>query len=280
MTFSSLVVLFTICSFAGWLFESFYAVISRGKWDRRGFLYGPVCPIYGVGVVAIVLLVGELHHLLGFGYEWWQVFLIGFFGSMVLEYATSVALERLFHAYWWDYSNMPLNLNGRICVPAAALFGAGGLLAIYVIYPWWMGLSALIPSIWIEIAAYAIIVIMTIDATLTVSALTDFDKMVSLADETFNSRAEEFTKKVVGNYEGISSIADKMVEGAADASQALEDAREQLIRRRLTSRLRQMGSLRTSALERVKGFRDATRPEATERLAAILKTLDTRNKEK
>ena len=66
--------------------------------------------------------------------EWYQVFLVSMVGSAILEYATSWTLERLFHARWWDYSNMPLNLNGRISVPSSVFFGLGGLLVVYVLY--------------------------------------------------------------------------------------------------------------------------------------------------
>lgn len=80
MTFSSLVVLFALCSFAGWVFESVHSVIRTGKWDRRGFLYGPICPIYGVGVVGITLVATAITDMVGAPLTWWQVFLVSFFG--------------------------------------------------------------------------------------------------------------------------------------------------------------------------------------------------------
>jgi hypothetical protein len=88
--------------------------IKNKKWADRGFLYGPVCPIYGVGAVSLTAIAEAVSERSADGYAWWQVFLVSFFGSIILEYVTSWALEKLFHAYWWDYSNMPLNIHGRV----------------------------------------------------------------------------------------------------------------------------------------------------------------------
>ena len=68
-------------------------------------------------------------------FTWWQIFLVAFLGSIVLEYGTSWALEKLFHAYWWDYSSMPLNINGRVCFPYSVGFGVAGLIVVYFIAP-------------------------------------------------------------------------------------------------------------------------------------------------
>ena len=128
-----LFVWFVIYSVVGWLWESTYCTIVERTWQNRGFLYGPYCPIYGTGIVGIMLL---WHHVLeqGTAPAWYEVFFVVMVGSAVLEYVTHWALEKLFHAYWWDYSNMPLNLNGRICLPASTFFGLGGLLVVYVLY--------------------------------------------------------------------------------------------------------------------------------------------------
>jgi uncharacterized membrane protein len=117
---------FTAASLAGWLFESLYAIVRTGHWERRGFLYGPCCPIYGVGLVAAILLFDRPEVVSG-DLPPWAVFVLSMCGSAVLEYTVSVAFENLFGAVWWDYSDMPLNLNGRICLPASLLFGLAGV---------------------------------------------------------------------------------------------------------------------------------------------------------
>ena len=68
--------------------------------------------------------------------EWWAILILGFVISMILEYPTSWALEKLFKARWWDYSDFPLNINGRISVPTSVAFGFGLILVMKVLIPW------------------------------------------------------------------------------------------------------------------------------------------------
>lgn len=90
---SKYILLFTLCSIVGWIYESIYALIKTGKWEARGFLYGPLCPIYGFGVCGIVLLAKAYLVATQATYLWWQIALVAFFGSMALEYVVSWALE-------------------------------------------------------------------------------------------------------------------------------------------------------------------------------------------
>lgn len=122
----------------GWIYESIFCTVKSGSWQNRGFLYGPVCPIYGVGAATIMALVdwyagqnqGQVN------YTWWQVFLVAFFGSIVLEYDHILGTGEVVPCItWWDYSDVPLNINGRVCFPASVGFGVAGLLVIYVIAP-------------------------------------------------------------------------------------------------------------------------------------------------
>ena len=112
------------------------------------------------------------------------------FGSAILEYATSVLMERAFHARWWDYSNLPLNLNGRICLPASLLFGVSGVLICLLVIPWAQGLAAAIPYRVREIAGLLILVITTVDVTLSVSALTQLVEKIEAASASFDQTME------------------------------------------------------------------------------------------
>lgn len=186
MLVSRYIVIFSVFSFFGWIWETIYCTIYNGKWEDRGFLYGPVCPIYGVGASAGVALVEFLQ---SYGFQplrWWQVLLIGFFGSIVLEYTTHWGLEKIFHAYWWDYSKMPLNINGRVCFPASCGFAVAGLLVVYVFAPACAFLTRVTPVILFEISALVLIALFAVDMTLTVSALTGFDKKINEIDESIN----------------------------------------------------------------------------------------------
>ena len=77
-------VYFVVFSFLGWIYESIFCTVKNRQWENRGFLYGPMVPIYGVGASALVG-VGELINTYVGSYTWWQIFLIGYVGSIVLE---------------------------------------------------------------------------------------------------------------------------------------------------------------------------------------------------
>ena len=118
------ILLFTIYSLLGWVCESTYCSILAKKLITRGFLNGPFCPIYGVGALLIVKLLSPFSDNL----------VILFFASLLLtsllEYLTGFAMEKLFHAKWWDYSGWFLNFKGRVCFWGALGFGAMSVLLI------------------------------------------------------------------------------------------------------------------------------------------------------
>ena len=150
MSVCAVFIWFVIYSIFGWIYESTYCTINERRWENRGFLYGPVCPIYGIGIIFIILM-WHVAEARGIDLAWWQIFLCSFIGSIILEYSTHWALEKLFHAYWWDYSNMPLNVNGRICLPASLLFGMGGLAVVRLLYVPTLALTAEVSETFIEI---------------------------------------------------------------------------------------------------------------------------------
>lgn len=264
MSIADTIVLFAVCSLAGWVWESFYAVIRTHGWERRGFLYGPVCPIYGVGVVGIIMLFKALSGVRTGELEWWQVFLVSFVGSMVLEYVTSWTMERLFHAYWWDYSGMPLNIQGRTCVPAGLLFGGGGLLAIYVVLPAVNGVSGSVPEVVMQVASYLVIAVVSADLTLTVSALTDFQKRITAAENYVNLRASAF-------------VADA-AETAEGAQGRLAAERDKLVVAATRRMIESMSELRKGALDRVRGFRGVDASEERRFMARALEVVKQRRR--
>lgn len=131
--------LFLLYSFLGWTAETLFCSIPKGRFVERGFLRGPVCPIYGTGALLVLLLLAPWtgHPVL--------VFLLGAVLTSVLEYVTSFLMELLFHTRWWDYSNRPWNLNGRICLRNSLLFGVMGLALTLWIHPLFRSLVDRIP---------------------------------------------------------------------------------------------------------------------------------------
>ena len=120
---------FIIYSFLGWLMEVICKFIELKHFVNRGFLIGPICPIYGYGVLAIIILIGNnTEDIIG-------VFLKAIVICSILEYFTSYFMEKLFKARWWDYSKKKYNINGRICLETMIPFGLLGCTVIYIIHP-------------------------------------------------------------------------------------------------------------------------------------------------
>ena len=120
---------FIIYSFIGWLMEVICKFFQYKRYINRGFLIGPICPIYGYGVLLIILLIGrDTSDIL-------SVFLKSILVCSILEYFTSYFMEKLFHARWWDYSSKKFNINGRICLETMLPFGILGTTVVYLIHP-------------------------------------------------------------------------------------------------------------------------------------------------
>lgn len=126
----------------------------------------------------------------------WQLFLICAAASAVLEYATSYFLEKKFHARWWDYRDMPLNLNGRICLPATVGFGLAGLVIIRVILPKAGSYETALPPLAAEALALAITALISADTAITCVALTSLLERLEHFDEEFNKTAESAYARV------------------------------------------------------------------------------------
>lgn len=131
---------FLFYSFAGWVYESILVSVSERRLVNRGFLNGPICPIYGCGAVLAIVLLHDLHNP-------FAVFLISSIGACMLEYVTSWGMEKLFHARWWDYSHRRFNIQGRICLLGAIVFGLLGVLITDVIQPEVNRITQMIPLI-------------------------------------------------------------------------------------------------------------------------------------
>lgn len=236
MSLSAAVFWFFIVSFLGWVWETLYCTVIERQWQSRGFLYGPLCPIYGIGAIGAVGAAASLHHT-GIQPAWWHIFLVTFLGSMPLEYGIHWTLEKLFHAYWWDYSQMPLNIHGRICLPASLFFGAAGVGVYFVVLPFALRVNAMVPPLVMEVIAFAFIIILTVDITLTVSALTQFARVVSRIEKTVDERMEQL----------VGSIVSSAQEMAVHRTSLAESARRE--------RLGDLSCLAREAINRVLGFR-------------------------
>lgn len=124
---------FAIFSFIGWAYESAYYTLQQRKIVNSGFLSTCFCPIYGIGALLDLILLGWIENPAA-------LFLAGVAVTGSLEYFVSWLLEALFHQRWWDYTGWPLNINGRVCALGAVVFGLMSVCLIKFIAPFTMAL--------------------------------------------------------------------------------------------------------------------------------------------
>ncbi|MCD8038628.1 MAG: putative ABC transporter permease [Lachnospiraceae bacterium] len=116
-TFSTWLFFFYFYCFIGWVWETLYVSVLRGRWVNRGFIHGPFLPLYGFGAIEVLVFTLPCRDDAG------VVFVVGMASATLLEYFTGVAMEKLFHVRYWDYSDKPCNLNGHICLMSSLAWG-------------------------------------------------------------------------------------------------------------------------------------------------------------
>lgn len=181
---------FIIYSFLGWLIEVGCKSIQYKRFVNRGFLLGPICPIYGYGVLFIVLLIGDdTSDIL-------SIFLKSILICSVLEYFTSYFMEKLFKVRWWDYSNNKFNINGRICLETMIPFGLLGTLVVYVIHPLIVRFVNLFSSNMIITIAIVLFIIYILDNILSFNVMNKIKKEI----KKYSGDSTEIIKRKVTNW--------------------------------------------------------------------------------
>lgn len=216
---SDILIYFFIYSFLGWAMESTINSIRNKRFINRGFLNGPICPIYGFGMVGIYLFCSP------FANNWILLFFAGMVFATLVELLTGWLLEVLFKSRWWDYSHKKFNIKGYICLEISICWGFLSFGFIEFIQPLFVSLVSLIPSQIEAIMIYVILSIFTIDLIFSIrSALkisTILTKVVALKEELLNyadkmkDKANEYkrmleeTKPVVMLINTLSEIKEK-----------------------------------------------------------------------
>lgn len=124
-----IVLMFFIYGFMGWCLEVAFFGVTTGKFVNRGFLNGPICPIYGVGGMIVILC------LLPLKSNFILLYICSVMITSVLELVTGLALEKIYHVRWWDYSDRPFNFKGHICLSFSLAWGIACVIVMYVIHP-------------------------------------------------------------------------------------------------------------------------------------------------
>ena len=220
LPFWSAFLIFILFSFIGWISEVIYVgVTSAHKFVNRGFLHGPLCPVYGFGGVVILMLPPSLYA------TWIPLFFASMILCTIVEYFVSWLMEKLFHTRWWDYSHYKIQLNGRICLLNSILFGFLGVVVIHFVYPLMIDLLNSLGQKVINVSGVIILAVLSVDIFFTVRKLVDFAnvmKKLKELGETLNSHygQEEWFKK--GSFiDMINSVIERAENRKEEFSQKI-----------------------------------------------------------
>lgn len=172
---------FFILAFTGWLGEVAYAALVEKKFVNRGFLNGPLCPIYGIGAISMYLL------LQTFADNTMLLLLTSMLVGSVIEWVAGFLLEKIFHQKWWDYSDSPYNLHGYICLGFSTVWGLAGVVCVRYLMPFLLGLVNWIPQPlgWILLSFFLVLLIL--DLVLTVISISGLQKKLNKLEVLSNN---------------------------------------------------------------------------------------------
>jgi uncharacterized membrane protein len=221
---------FFIYAFAGWVVEVCFQAIAKGKFENRGFLNGPICPIYGLGVCAVVLCLTPLK------YSWALLFAGSVIVTSALELVTGFLMERIFHQRWWDYSRMWGNIGGFICPLFSLIWGLACTILIKFIHVPIAKIVTLIPA-WVSAAALSVfLVALVIDVAATAKTmmrleekLKALDKLASQIHESSQRLAQELYDKTSPAHKTFLEVKDDLEERKDEYERRAQKVRQEIV---------------------------------------------------
>lgn len=228
---------FMIYAFFGWCLEVVYQAVEHGKFINRGFLNGPYCPIYGVGVIIVT---GALDPIKG-------NIIVLFAGSVILtsglELVTGYVLKKIFNMQWWDYSDERFNLGGYICLKFSLLWGVACLITVRLIHPAVEGFVSAFP----EYPGAAVLGVFALgfvsDTTVTVMAIVHIKKHFELLEDISSQMRKISDKTGEKLFDAVESARER--KDGIDAKTAQQRQKLDALRERYKTELnRKMFSLK------------------------------------
>ena len=201
--------IFLIYAFLGWCAEVAFAAVHKGIFINRGFLNGPVCPIYGVGMLVVVTLLWGLRSNL-------SLLFLGSAGlTTVLEYATGWILEKFFHDKWWDYSDKPFNVKGYICLEFTILWGLAAAFIVGAVHPFVFILIKKTPFVLGVILMGVFLAAFVTDLVITVTALAKLPKKLNAmleAEKALKAISDKIGENISETAINAKAKGDELVE--------------------------------------------------------------------
>lgn len=209
-----MVIIFALISFGGWVYETIYCSVVEGEFTKRGFLFGPTCPIYGIGAIAEWLVLGQISNPI-------IVFIIGAVLATVIEYSTGLFLERRFKKKWWDYSMFKFNLHGRICPQASAVFGAFSVTSVFVLVPTMLNILMIFSKHTVSVVAFIVVTLYFLDtvASLLWNGPTTHHKVEAAAQDA-SMKVEEAAQNASQKVSAAAQNATQKANAAAQKANA------------------------------------------------------------
>ena len=241
---------FFLYCFLGWVWESCYVSAKRRQWVNRGFLHGPMLPIYGTGAVIILLATIPVRDSL------WLVFLLGMLAATALEYVTGAAMEALFKVRYWDYSHKKFNFQGQICLESSLAWGFLTILMTDVIHDPIARTVLAVPPVILLICDFVISVLFTADAYESIKAALALGHTLE-AMTKLKADIEELQSKIeLLREEAIErgaltreETAEKLAAAQAEAARRLAAVRSDAEERLATARAETARQLQAAATE-------------------------------
>ncbi len=213
---------FVIYAFLGWCAEVIFNTINTGHFVNRGFLSGPVCPIYGFGMVIVVFCLTPLQK------NWLLLFFGSMFLTSALEWITGYVLKKVFHTSWWDYSNQPFNLGGYICLRFSILWGLGCVMVMDLIHPGITRFVRWIPTLAGQIIVGICLFCFACDFYVTVAGILKLNRRLKRLEEVSGLMHELSEDIGSGLAEGALKLAgtgEKLKESSAQWKEEAEQKR-------------------------------------------------------
>ena len=232
------VLLFFFYCFCGWVWESCYVSVCQRHWVNRGFLRGPLLPIYGSGAIIILFVTLPVAGNL------WLVWLFGMLAATALEYVTGAAMESLFKVRYWDYSKQKFNLNGYICLSSSIAWGFFSILLVKFIHPPIGRLLADVPAWLVDPLALVLTAVFTVDVIQSVQAALDLKEVLSkLTEENEELRrlakraevAAAFAEDDLRRFREKTELEKRLLQSRVESE--LEERLEDSLRRRTEVKL-------------------------------------------
>ncbi|MCI9488828.1 hypothetical protein AALC75_18555 [Lachnospiraceae bacterium 48-42] len=226
-----LILYFFTYGLLGWCTEVAYAAVRQGKFVNRGFLNGPICPIYGVGVSVVIYFLMPLSGSLALLYAASAVLVT------VLEGITGYLMERLFHHKWWDYSDQPLNIGGYVCLIFSLVWGVACVFIVRVFHPLIHKLLALIPFAAGVVLCAGLMVVLFADLYVTASGILKLNRQLETMERIAGELKELSDKLGETIYENVMETMEIREEGLKRISDAAAGRKERF--EEITSEQRQ-----------------------------------------